>query len=81
MPALAIACPVATNATLGQEYTGTLIATGGTPAYTFAIISGSLPPGITLDTATGIISGIPTGIGPYSYIAQVTDSLGATAHT
>lgn len=38
-----------------------------------------LPPGLTLDPATGIISGAPTETGTFCYDAQVTDSLGATA--
>ena len=40
-----------------------------------------LPPGLTLNPTTGVISGIPTTGGAFNYIAQVTDSLGATATT
>lgn len=53
----------------------------GTPPgpLTFAIISGALPPGLSLNTSTGVISGIPTAVGVYTYTAQVTDSDGNTA--
>jgi hypothetical protein len=35
---------------------------------------GALPPGLSLDTATGILSGIPTTKGTYSFNARVKDS-------
>jgi hypothetical protein len=69
-------------ASAGQKsvaYSSALVASGGTPAYTFSISSGSLPPGLTLNPSTGAITGTPTTAGAYSYTAKVTDSLGATA--
>lgn len=44
----------------GKPYTTTLVVQGGWPPYTFAITSGSLPPGLSLDPTTGVISGFPT---------------------
>lgn len=40
-------------------YRDSLIAKAGTPPYHFAIISGALPNGVTLDPASGVISGTP----------------------
>ena len=47
---------------------------GGTPPYTFSLPSGSLPPGLTLDPATGNIDGTPTQIGTYNFSPLATDS-------
>jgi hypothetical protein len=59
-------------ATVGVAYTATLAATGGTPPYTWSIASGTLPAGLTLTPATGVISGTPTTSGTSSVTVQVT---------
>lgn len=43
----------------GKAYTTTLVTSGGWSPLTFEVTSGVLPPGITLNAATGVISGIP----------------------
>jgi MYXO-CTERM domain-containing protein len=53
------------------------VATGGTPAYTFAVTAGSLPPGLTL-AANGTISGTPTSSGNFNFDVTVTDAAFAT---
>jgi ice-binding like protein/putative Ig domain-containing protein/exosortase sorting signal-containing protein len=75
-PALSVTCPNAA-APVGIAYSSSLVATGGTPPYTYSI-TGSLPPGLILDPATGAITGTPTG-GVASFTAKVTDSTPATA--
>jgi hypothetical protein len=67
------------NGSQVQAYSATLAATGGTPPYSWAIISGSLPPGLTLNSSTGVISGTPTQSGFFSFGVQVTDATSATA--
>jgi hypothetical protein len=78
-PNLDIVCPSST-ASFGVFYDFFFTATGGTPPYTWSIISGSLPPGLVLNAITGELSGTPTASGTYSYTVQVTDFLGNT-HT
>ncbi|HEV2720405.1 MAG TPA: Ig domain-containing protein [Thermoanaerobaculia bacterium] len=48
----------------------------GTPPYTFSVDFGSLPPGITLNTSTGVLSGTPTTAGYYVPCIKVTDAAG-----
>ena len=59
--------------TVGQAYSQTLSASGGTPPYAWSLASGSLPPGLNLAASTGVVSGTPTTAGTYSFTAQVTD--------
>jgi hypothetical protein len=59
--------------TEGVFYHHTLTATGGTSPYSWQLISGQLPPGISFSTA-GTLSGTPTRAGSYQFFVQVTDS-------
>jgi hypothetical protein len=78
--ALAITTTRLANAKANTAYTATLTATGGTPPYTWAITAGSLPPGISLNASTGVISGTDfTQTGKFSFTVTVTDQAGATA--
>ncbi len=67
------------SATADETYTVILNATGGTGAYTWSISAGALPAGLTLDPATGIISGTPTASGTFTFTVLVTDEDGTTA--
>jgi len=52
-------------------YSETLVATGGDTTYTWAVIAGTLPAGITL-SAGGVLSGTPTTPGDYGFTVQAT---------
>ncbi len=58
---------------LNVAYSATLTANGGVPPYTWSLIGGSLPPGLNLNP-NGVISGLPTATGSYSFTVQVVDS-------
>jgi hypothetical protein len=56
-------------------YMTRILVQGGTPPYAFSIISGTLPTGLSLNAATGAITGVPTGaLGPYTFTVRVTDT-------
>jgi large repetitive protein len=63
------------SGTVGVAYTSTLSATGGTTPYSWSLISGSLPAGLSL-SAGGVISGTPTAQGPSDFAVQVEDASG-----
>jgi hypothetical protein len=61
-------------------YSATISASGGTPPYSWAITSGSLPSGLSLSTG-GAITGTPSSQGTSGFTVQVTDSSTPTAQT
>jgi hypothetical protein len=75
-PALSITTtsPLPTG-TVGVNYSVTLMATGGSGIYTWAVSVGSLPAGLSLAAATGVISGQPTTAGTSNFTIQVTISV------
>jgi hypothetical protein len=78
-PAPAVTTTSLPSGTAGTAYSQTLAASGGTPPYTWSLTTGSLPPGLTLDTSTGTISGTPITPGTYNFTAQATDANNTTA--
>ncbi|MDH4197300.1 MAG: Ig-like domain-containing protein, partial [Candidatus Aminicenantes bacterium] len=61
------------NGETDTSYTAYLVALGGTPHYTWSY-SGTLPPGVSFNGATGVLFGTPTTAGTFPFTAQVTDS-------
>lgn len=73
-----------TNGTLaggvtGAPYEDILAATGGDGVYTWTVVAGALPAGLSLDGTTGVISGTPAGAGTYGFTIQVASGDGQTA--
>jgi photosystem II stability/assembly factor-like uncharacterized protein len=65
------------NAVINQAYSAGLKAVGGTPPYTWSLPSpGSLPFGIAIETATGMLNGQPNTAGSFALEVKVVDSNG-----
>ncbi|MEO6804493.1 MAG: putative Ig domain-containing protein [Granulicella sp.] len=63
------------SGTVANPYTATLTVAGGTsPLKQWSLASGTLPAGLSLNPATGVISGTPTTVGSSTFAVQITDS-------
>lgn len=87
----AAGCPVITlspatlpPATSGTPYFQQVTASGGTFPYTYAIVSGALPGGMTINPATGAIGGTALQTGFFSFTVRATATggcIGAAPYT
>jgi hypothetical protein len=66
-------------ATAGVPYSATLAAAGGVAPYSWSVAFGSLPAGLKLHAASGVISGTPTAGGNFTFFAEANDSSGQSA--
>jgi large repetitive protein len=62
------------SGSVGGAYNGALASTGGLAPITWSVIGGTLPAGLTLNTATGAITGTPTAAATSSITVQAGDS-------
>ena len=70
-----ITTPSLPEAEIDKPYNVTLTATGTAP-ITWSLVSSSLPAGLSLDGATGVISGIPTKTGPVNITVRARNEAG-----
>ena len=75
----AITSPALTGGEVGAAYDIVPVVSDGTGPYTWSVIGGSLPDGLTLDPSTGAVTGTPTTSGTVTFTLQVTDSVHNTA--
>lgn len=88
---MAVTSTTLPNGVVGTGYLQQIVIANGTVPYTFAVISGSLPPGLTLSAAdssgnpgatsgeSGFLAGVPSTAGTYNFTIQATDKNGVTA--
>lgn len=65
---------------VGDAYTQPLVATGTAP-ITWAVTNGTLPAGLALDAATGVIAGTPQASGSRTFTLSATNGTGAATQT
>ena len=76
-PALSVTCQANNTGEVGVSFnSGPMNVTGGTPPYMYSIV-GTLPPGLTLNTSTGAVTGTPTAAGTFT--VKVTDAAGSSS--
>jgi YVTN family beta-propeller protein len=64
----------------GSAYAQTIVSTGS-PAPTLAVTTGSLPPGLALDPATGELTGTPTATGSFTFTVTASATVSGIAST
>lgn len=74
---IAISPTTLPGGSLGVFYSQTLTGSGGSAPYIFSLLSGTLPPGLTISSG-GVVSGTPTSSGTFPFNVRVTDSQGST---
>jgi len=73
---LSIAAKTLPKGQVGRAYATRLQARGGTVPYRWTRVSGTLAPGLRLTTA-GVVTGKPSRVGRYRFVARVVDRTGA----
>jgi Putative Ig domain len=63
--------------TVNRLYNAAVEVTGGNAPFNFSVITGTLPPGVSLNKATGAISGKPSASGVFVFEVAVSDSTGS----
>lgn len=73
-PAFQVSTNTLPGGIVSSPYTAQVLASGGTPPYSFALGAGStLPPGLTL-LSDGTISGVPSSPGDFGFEVDASDS-------
>ena len=78
---IGITYQVVSGGTIGAAYkatfktfTSTYGYSVGTAPYTWSVVSGQLPPGLSLNSSTGEVTGTPTTAGVYAFGVKVVDA-------
>lgn len=68
------------SGTTGVAYSETVTSPSGVSPFTFSLLSGALPTGLSLSSG-GVISGTPSVAGTYTFTIRATDANGSTGDT
>ena len=78
---LAIATSQLSGGTTTIAYNQVLAGTGGVAPFTWSVTAGSLPPSLTLNPASGAITGVPSAAGTFTFTVQLSDGASSTPAT
>jgi hypothetical protein len=80
-PTITVTNPAVTVGTAGVPFSQTFTFTqsGGVGVTTFSILSGRLPAGLTLNSATGCLEGTTTQTGSFPIVVRASSSSGCTS--
>jgi hypothetical protein len=81
LPTLTLTPTSVPNGTLNTAYTATFTTTGTAGPFAYSVVSGNLPPGLTLGINNGILSGTPTTLGGYAFTVEVVDTTNTNIKT
>lgn len=70
--------PTLAPGAVGSAYSQVFTQTGGTGSITWSRVTGTLPPGLTLNANTALLSGTPTQSGTFNFTVQAADANGCT---
>jgi hypothetical protein len=70
-PPLSITSTAMANGFTGTAYGSSIASSGGVPPLTWFVPPGTLPPGLELNTSSGLISGTPTTAGVFTFFPTV----------
>lgn len=74
-PTIALPATGLAGGTVGSAYSASItVASGGTAPYSYAVTAGALPGGLSLNAATGAITGTPSSAGTFNFSITATDS-------
>ncbi len=68
-------CPDQRDLIVGEAYSSPVIGAGNRRPFSYALYQTQLPPGLSLNTSTGLVTGIPTTPGSYTTIFRVSDAV------
>ena len=72
--ALTVSSGYALRWTVGRSVSQRISVSGGIPTYDFEVVDGALPPGVSLDSFTGVFSGMPASAGEFRVQVRVRDN-------
>jgi hypothetical protein len=75
-PVISLAAPPLPAGVTGTAYSVSLAASGGAGPYCYSVSAGSLPAGLTLDGASGLLSGTPSAAGLSVFSVTAIDTRG-----